>query len=83
MMFSIFLLVFLPPSVLEELLVLDVEFPMLFKLTGLQEDRSTHCGVLEFTADEGVVYIPYWVSHIKIFNLFVKSFKKCFIYLKN
>ena len=27
----------------------------------LQSSRTTHCGVLEFVADEGKVYIPYWM----------------------
>jgi ubiquitin fusion degradation protein 1 len=26
-----------------------------------QTQRTTHCGVLEFVADEGKVYIPYWM----------------------
>ncbi|CAL8128287.1 unnamed protein product [Orchesella dallaii] len=34
---------------------------MLFKLTNLTDNRSTHCGVLEFVADEGKMYIPYWM----------------------
>lgn len=32
---------------------------MLFQLSA--GDRSTHCGVLEFTAEEGCVYIPFWM----------------------
>ena len=28
---------------------------------GFQSSRTTHCGVLEFVADEGKVYIPYWM----------------------
>ena len=37
---------------------------MLFKLTNKKMKRETHCGVLEFVADEGRIYIPYWVcSH--------------------
>ena len=24
--------------------------------------RETHCGVLEFVADEGIIYVPYWVG---------------------
>ena len=35
---------------------------MLFKLTNKKTDRMSHCGVLEFVADEGKVYLPYWVS---------------------
>nr|KAG5687620.1 hypothetical protein BaRGS_020021 [Batillaria attramentaria] len=34
---------------------------MLFKLTNKQTRRETHCGVLEFVADEGRIYIPYWM----------------------
>jgi len=34
---------------------------MLFKLTNRKTDQITHCGVLEFVADEGKVYLPYWM----------------------
>ena len=34
---------------------------MLFKLTNKRSNRSTHAGVLEFVAEEGKVYFPYWV----------------------
>ncbi|KAA3678151.1 ubiquitin fusion degradation protein 1 [Paragonimus westermani] len=42
---------------------LNVQYPMLFKLTNAQANRTTHCGVLEFVADEGNIYVPYWVRH--------------------
>ncbi len=35
---------------------------MLFKVESRSNGRSTHCGVLEFSADEGMVYMPYWVT---------------------
>ena len=35
---------------------------MLFKVENRKTGRSTHCGVLEFIADEGHVYLPYWVG---------------------
>ena len=41
---------------------LHIEYPMLFKVENRKTGRSTHCGVLEFTADEGHVYLPYWVG---------------------
>lgn len=41
---------------------LNIEYPMLFKVENRKTGRSTHCGVLEFIADEGHVYLPYWVS---------------------
>ena len=34
---------------------------MLFQVENRRDGRSTHCGVLEFVADEGMVYLPYWV----------------------
>ena len=40
---------------------------MLFKLTNKRAKRTTHCGVLEFVADEGKAYIPYWVTSINFF----------------
>ena len=44
---------------------LQVDYPMLFRLTTLNNtsdaNKSTHSGVLEFTAEEGCVYIPHWM----------------------
>ncbi len=34
---------------------------MLFKVENRRNSRTTHCGVLEFIADEGMVFMPYWV----------------------
>ena len=34
---------------------------MLFEISNLRDKRSSHCGVMEFVAEEGVVYLPYWV----------------------
>ena len=51
----------MPPSALEQLTRLNITYPMLFKLTNSKKNRTTHCGVLEFVADENKVYIPYWV----------------------
>ena len=41
----------------------NIQYPMLFKLTNKQAGKSTHCGVLEFVADQGKIYMPYWVSY--------------------
>lgn len=49
----------MPPSAFDTLARLQVDYPMLFQLTA--GDRTTHCGVLEFTAEEGCVYIPFWM----------------------
>jgi len=54
--------IILPQSALQHLTRLNVVYPMLFKLTNhYPEVRVTHCGVLEFVADEGKCYIPYWM----------------------
>jgi ubiquitin fusion degradation protein 1 len=34
---------------------------MLFNVENVKEKTKTHCGVLEFIADEGVCYLPYWM----------------------
>jgi len=51
--------ILMPPSAFDTLARLQVDYPMLFQLTA--GDRTTHCGVLEFTAEEGCVYIPFWM----------------------
>ena len=51
----------LPSSALDWLARLRVTYPMMFSITNRQLGRSTHCGVMEFSAEEGVCYIPYWM----------------------
>lgn len=51
----------LPPSAFDTLARLQVDYPMLFRLTSTTDERTTHCGVLEFTAEEGTCYIPFWM----------------------
>lgn len=53
--------ILLPPSAFDTLARLQVDYPMLFRLTSDTESRTTHCGVLEFTAEEGTCYIPFWM----------------------
>ncbi|XP_022755791.1 ubiquitin recognition factor in ER-associated degradation protein 1-like isoform X1 [Durio zibethinus] len=53
--------VIMPPSALDRLASLHVEYPMLFELTNASAERVSHCGVLEFVADEGLIYLPYWM----------------------
>lgn len=56
--------VFLPPSALDKLTRLHITYPMLFELiNGVKEGKQTHAGVLEFIAEEGKIYLPYWVYH--------------------
>ena len=52
--------ILLPPSAFDTLARLQVDYPMLFRLTQ-ESGQSTHCGVMEFTAEEGTCYIPFWM----------------------
>ena len=61
-LFFVLCAVIMPPSALDSLTRLNIVYPMLFKLTNRKMERGTHCGVLEFVADEGKVYLPYWVQ---------------------
>jgi len=61
--------IILPGSALEHLTRLHIQFPMLFKLTNKSKARETHCGVLEFVAEEGRCYLPYWMMK----NLLLKE----------
>jgi len=58
---SVLLVVIMPPSALDQLTQLNIEYPMLFKITNRKSDQQTHAGVLEFIADEGKIYIPFWM----------------------
>ncbi|KAJ2657527.1 ubiquitin fusion degradation protein [Coemansia sp. RSA 1200] len=55
--------IFMPSSALEILGHSESDDPMLFRLQNDESDemRYTHCGVLEFTAEEGRVYLPQWM----------------------
>lgn len=41
---------------------LDIDYPMLFEIHNDAADRVSHCGVLEFVAEEGMIYMPNWVG---------------------
>jgi ubiquitin fusion degradation protein 1 len=53
--------ILLPPSAFDTLARLQVDYPMLFRLSSSVDNRMTHSGVLEFTAEEGTCYIPFWM----------------------
>ncbi|OMO62031.1 Ubiquitin fusion degradation protein UFD1 [Corchorus capsularis] len=53
--------VIMPPSALDRLASLNIEYPMLFELTNTPAERVSHCGVLEFVAEEGLIFLPYWM----------------------
>ncbi|KAJ9642928.1 ubiquitin fusion degradation protein [Coniosporium tulheliwenetii] len=53
--------IFLPPSALDKLTRMHITYPMLFELINGAKEKVTHAGVLEFIAEEGKVYLPYWL----------------------
>ncbi|KAI9825241.1 MAG: ubiquitin fusion degradation protein [Thelocarpon impressellum] len=53
--------VFMAPSALDKLTRLHITYPMLFELINPGKERTTHSGVLEFIAEEGKIYLPYWM----------------------
>lgn len=77
----------MPPSALDRLARMNVSYPMLFELKNISANRGTHCGVMEFSAPEGVCYLPYWmmqglllsegsIVHVKNVTLKKASFVK-------
>ena len=53
--------IILPPSILENLSTVEIKWPIMFEVFNKNSNRKTHCGVLEFIADEGCVYLPIWM----------------------
>nr|KJB47574.1 hypothetical protein B456_008G032200 [Gossypium raimondii] len=53
--------IIMPPSALDRLASLHIDYPMLFELRNDAAERASHCGVLEFIAEEGMIYMPYWM----------------------
>lgn len=58
--------VFLPPSALDKLTRLHITYPMLFELKNNRGKTTAHAGVLEFIAEEGKIYLPYWLMQTLI-----------------
>nr|UXY87209.1 ubiquitin fusion degradation protein [Cryptomonas sp.] len=53
--------ILLPSSILEIVSNYNVKWPLIFEITNKISGKKTHCGVLEFTSDEGCAYLPYWM----------------------
>ncbi|KAI1800844.1 UFD1-domain-containing protein [Daldinia bambusicola] len=53
--------IFLPPSALQKISQLHVQWPLMMELINGEKERQTHAGVLEFVAEEGRAYIPQWM----------------------
>lgn len=53
--------IIMPPSSLNKLTRLHISYPMLFELQSEETGMTTHGGVLEFIAQEGLIYLPQWM----------------------
>ena len=59
--------IILPPIVIEKISKTNVTWPLIFRVDNQESTHHTHCGVVEFTADEGCAYIPSWImKNLKI-----------------
>ncbi|KAI3799876.1 hypothetical protein L1987_35181 [Smallanthus sonchifolius] len=55
--------IIMPASALDQLASLSVVYPMLFRIENTVAGLHSHCGVVEFTADEGFVFLPTWMMN--------------------
>ncbi|KAK0673442.1 putative ubiquitin fusion degradation protein 1 [Cercophora samala] len=53
--------IFLPPSALDKVSRLHVQWPIMLEVINGAEGKHTHAGVLEFVAEEGRAYVPQWM----------------------
>ncbi|KAL7624396.1 ubiquitin fusion degradation protein [Parahypoxylon ruwenzoriense] len=53
--------IFLPPSALNKITQLHVQWPLMMEVINGEKGLQTHAGVLEFVAEEGRAYIPQWM----------------------
>ncbi|KAL2882433.1 ubiquitin fusion degradation protein [Colletotrichum sp. CLE4] len=53
--------IFLPPSALDKVSKLHVQWPLLMEIINGEKGKHSHAGVLEFVAEEGRAYLPHWM----------------------
>ena len=51
----------LPPNILQKLSGSEIKGPMVFEVKNPNSQKKSHCGIMDFTADEGCVYLPSWM----------------------
>jgi ubiquitin fusion degradation protein 1 len=59
--------IILPPSALDKVSKMHVQWPIMMELVNGVVGKHTHAGVLEFIAEEGRAYIPQWVPRSQSF----------------
>ncbi|KAH7533827.1 uncharacterized protein LOC107416396 [Ziziphus jujuba] len=55
--------IILPESALLRLSRMEIQYPMMFQLRNPKTDRVSHCGVAEFSSDEGEILLPDWMMN--------------------
>ena len=63
MVFTFLNIVILPTSALHELARLRIQYPMTFMISNASMGLRSYCGVLEFSAEEGMCHIPIWMMN--------------------
>lgn len=53
--------IIVPQSVLVDLISFQIQPPFTFEISHSDGVYKTHCGVLEFTGEEGEVFVPLWM----------------------
>ncbi|OTA65231.1 UFD1-domain-containing protein [Hypoxylon sp. EC38] len=61
--------IILPPSALQKISQLHVQWPLMLELVNGEKERHTHAGVLEFVAEEGRAYIPQWMMQTLLLDV--------------
>ncbi|XVF53927.1 hypothetical protein PTKIN_Ptkin05aG0139500 [Pterospermum kingtungense] len=70
----------MPASALDSLLHKGVEYPWLFELCNPSTGKVSHCGVLEFTSEEGFVLLPTWMMEcMKLMEGDIVTLKSTFL----
>lgn len=73
--------ILLPPSALDKVSKLHVQWPLLMELINGEKGRHSHAGVLEFVAEEGRAYLPQWVSTSSasacLYTYFARAMSRC------
>ncbi|KAF3765958.1 UFD1-domain-containing protein [Cryphonectria parasitica EP155] len=61
--------ILLPPSALDKVSKLHVQWPLLMELINGEKGRHSHAGVLEFVAEEGRAYLPQWMMQTLLLDV--------------
>lgn len=61
--------IFLPQSALNKISRMHVQWPLTMELVNGDKEKHTHCGLLEFIAEEGRAYLPQWMMQSLVLDV--------------